>query len=64
MKSFLLFFVATIGMCSLVPLSVLAATRSWHRTWEAMRGYAICLGLVLGIPMAVGMVVGLVLNLF
>lgn len=64
MTSFLLFLAACLGMGSLVPLSVLGATGSWRRAWEATRGYSLCLLLVLGIPLAVGTVVGLLFNLF
>jgi len=59
MKSFLLFTAACLGMFSLVPLSVLAATGKWRRVWEATRGYALCLLLVIGIPAVIGAVIAL-----
>jgi len=39
----MLLLLALLGMVSIIPLSVLAATGSVARAWEALRGYMFCM---------------------
>lgn len=47
----MLLFLSIVGLLSIVPLSVFAATGSAARTWEALREYLMVMGFFIVPPL-------------
>jgi hypothetical protein len=59
----MLLFLSIVGMLSIVPLSVFAATGRWDRTWEALKDYLIAMA-CLTVPALIFAVIALLPHLW
>lgn len=51
---------ALLGIFALAPAATLWATGSWSKAGEALRGYALVIGLLIGLPMVLGVIAAIV----
>jgi hypothetical protein len=60
MRQTLLFIAAMAAMFSIVPLAIWAATGRLRDSWEAFKGYMICIGILAALSLfgVVSMLIG------